>query len=379
MNNKLIQGLLLASAICLLFGIALTVADVMPYRGVPEARPARRPTPPRPKPEPPAPEPAAQLPMLRLAPEGTWAVIHFSGARLAESPMVQGLQQQMGGGQDPGDVQSLTMFVLPQDGPMEPGARPEACGVAELRGQALAQVQAQLEEAEAIQIAGLTAYRMEQAPPMGMPMAPAAAPGGAFASLVDESTLLLGTSEAAFGAIAASHASGAGAPAGGLARTIQPFAGGAFTMAFHREGGLADLIPQEQAARVPAFLAGASGGGLGVALEDGVQVKGMLMLADEAAAEEAASKANAKLSETRQQMEAQGGGGEQAAQMVKPLTDVLDAVEITARGSQVHLSVALTAEQLQALPMMMFGMMPGMQGGPSGPPTGPPPGFGPGR
>ncbi|KPK63777.1 MAG: hypothetical protein AMK73_04920 [Planctomycetes bacterium SM23_32] len=49
MDSKLIQGLLIASCIFLVFAILLTVADIMRYKGLPEragpAPAARRPTP----------------------------------------------------------------------------------------------------------------------------------------------------------------------------------------------------------------------------------------------------------------------------------------------------------------------------------------------
>ncbi len=375
MNSQLIKGLLLASSVCLLFGIGLTVADVMPYKNVPAAPPVARPARPQPAPaapvQTPAPEPAAQAPMLRLAPEGTWGVLHVDGARMAASPLAQSLQGPAAGAQDPSDVPSATIFMLPVEGPLDPNTRPEACGVMELKGQVLEQFKAQLAEGEQAQVAGVTAYKLQAPPQLGMPMRT----GPAFAALVDESTALFGTSEAALGAMMQAHQAGKGAPNQALARAAAPFAGSAVTFAFYREDGLAALLPPGQAAQMPTFLTGARGGALSIDLQDTVAIKGMLVLGDAAAAQEAAAKAEAKLSEARQQMQAQADANPQAAQMMQPVMAMLDTIQVSAEGNEVHAALSATAEQVQALQGAVMGMIGGMM--PGGPGGGPPAGMSP--
>lgn len=352
MDNKLIQGLLIASCALLLFAIIMTMADILHYKdagvGVPVRTAAPAPTAAPAEPRLP-PAPAA----LELAPTGTMGYATVDVAGLLSSEVVQGILAQ--GGPMPPEVEqldSMTWFLQEPEGPPAEGQAPSWCGVIKMKGTTLTEIEAGLaEEGSPVTVEGMDAYQMQA--PMGM----GPGPQQVLVAVVDDTTVLMGSEEDALAQVIMVHEGGQQADVSEMWRMGSKFADD------HVSIGL--VLTEEMTADLegPAWMAGARGGGLGITLSDRLSVRGALTLASAADAEQAVAEAQAKISEAKDEMAAQAEAFPMMADMMQPMADLLDKIQISAKGADVQGSLAVGEQELESLiGMAMMGMMGAMGG-----------------
>ncbi len=353
MDNKLIQGLLIASCALLLFAIIMTMADILHYRdagvGVPvrTAAPAQTAAPAEPS-LPPA--PAA----LELAPPGTMGYATVDVAGLLSSEVVQAMVPE--GEQIPPEVQqmeSMTWFFQEPEGPPAAGQAPSWCGVMKMKSTTLVEIGAGLlaEQGSPLTVEGMDAYQVQA------PVAMGPDPQQVLLAVVDDTTILMAAEEDALAQVIIVHKGGQHADVTEMWRMGSKFADD------HVSVGL--VLTEEMTADLEgaAWMAGARGAGLGITLSDRLSIRGMLRLASAADAKEAVAEAQAKISEAKEEMAAQAEALPMMADMMQPTVDLLDKIQISAKGADVQGSLAVGEQELESLMgMVMMGMMGAMGG-----------------
>ena len=210
-DSKLVQGLLVASGICLAFAIFMTWADISRYKEGGTAMAA--PTPGAPAS---ATAPAKPAALDRFAPEGTWAVALISPRKILQAEILQNIVK--GATTPPGPMQKATemaMFALPMK-TIAPGVKPDGCGLVQFDGTTRASLAKALADAGGTKttVGGNEVYTM---PKEGKFLA------GALAMAADDTTVLFGSTQEALNAISAAYKSGRGAgPSDALKKMTPP-------------------------------------------------------------------------------------------------------------------------------------------------------------
>jgi len=370
MDQKLMQGMLLAAVFCLIFAVTMTWVDIAaygPYRTVaaagvpPAAGIASIGTAPA----------AEEVDLLRFAPSGCIGYVKIDFQTIMSSPRVSTMLAE--GPPLPVDVEklgSLAVFLGAPAEPMAPDQQPTWSGVMTTRGTTLEELRDELAaQGTPVRVSGLDAYRLEQPSPVQMPMM-AAQQQAVFVAPVEEALLLLAESQVELTKIAAVYEGGQAADLAGLRQMAQ---------AFHRDTiSGAVLIPPEmvsaavQGEDMPAWLTGLQGGAFGVSMQAGLELKGLLRLGDSASAQEAAGKATTAVAEFKQQLAEPGQEQDFIVMMFQPvLLPLLNNLTFSTDGPDVNARIRLTEQDLQTLgdfagqmQQQMQQMMPGDMMGP---------------
>jgi len=376
LDSRLVQGLLIATCISLLCAIIITGVDIAKNHqttGLPAAAAPAAPAQPPPAEEPAPSAEGEQTSALNIAPQGTWGVVLLDVKKALASPILRDkLTADWPAGINPGDVNSLVVFMLPGD-----GARPSAAGVLTFDPAAAPQIEAQLKAAGSpIVVAGASAYRIAVADPAAAAMGGMMGPGMAaqapsetvFAAMAGDSMVLGASTEAELTTLLQASQNG-----GGLNSRLQQFLG-------QFSGGVASgavlptpemLAEFEQTAGEP--VQGLLGAGFKIDLDGAIALHCALRFSNAQQAQQTVDTATAKIAEMKGQAQADA----QMAAMMQPMLTLLDKLSISARGTDARFSITLTEQEVQqaaqtAMMMARGGAMGGMEsmggdttGGPS--------------
>jgi len=324
-DSKLVQGLLVASGICLAFAIFMTWADISRYKesGAAVAAPAR------------------PTGLDRFAPEGTWAVALISPRKRRQAEILQDLLK--GAPTPSGPMQKATemaMFALPMK-TISPGTKPDGCGLIQFDGTSKMSLAKALADAGGTKatVGGNDVYTMPQ---HGKFLA------GALATVADDTTVLFGSTQEALNVISAAYQSGQGARlSDALKKMTLPYQGHAINAGFVLPAGMLDAIKQS-GAKLPPFMAGLQGGAVGIDLSSQVSLGARLRLGSDQDAQQAQAAATAQIEKAKQ---AAGAPGPMA--MLVPL---VQKVQVQAEGDTVSASLTLAKEDFQPIAEMFKGM-----------------------
>jgi len=348
-DQRMVQGLLIAAVCFLIFAIATTWGDIKRYDRVgtvPAAAPQPAPSAPAPS-EPPAEEAAEVL-----------GVLYVDVPSVLASPMVQKAAAQQGGVPDEvKGVGQITAYLLP---PATPGGEPRGYGIVELSGAALQQVQAAGASAAVTKtIGGLQAFQGPAGGPM--PMGGEEPPWMALTS--DDSLIIASTEEMLARGIDAYTTQSLPGPGGAPFELAQAFGDAAV------RGGMAvssDMLQQMPMPPGAPFMADIRGLAFGVTIGADAQVGALMRFGAASGAQAAADAITAGIASQKEKLTAQAQDPAAAA-MMAPLTDLMDKVQVSASGADCRIDLTLTEQDFQALGqvvgMMVMGAMMGGQGG----------------
>jgi hypothetical protein len=370
LDSRLIQGLLIAACVSLLFGITMTWVDIQAH-DVPET--ALGPLPGAPSPQQAAPqEPAPAEPQpeteaegesaLRNAPAGTWGVVSVNVQRLLASAIAQQQQQRISQqlpGASPDAVERLTFFGIGTD-----PQSASACGIISLKAGTRGEVEGALaEEGESVTVAGREAYKVTRQPAaMGVPGGQAQAQT-ALLAFADDTTVLFGNDEGALQAVADAFGSQQQ-----VDPTLSELSGRFADAAIHGAAVIPQPMANQLRQQVPAnaqYLRGLHAVATGIDLTQDIDLDALARFEQAAQASEASS----ALQEQIDQMKQQAQADPQIQQMMQPLLAVLDKVKLGTDGADLNVNANLTQQDVQNLMggMLMMMMSAGGQGGPGMP------------
>lgn len=372
MDQKLMQGMLLAAVFCLIFAVTMTWVDIAAYgeyrtvvaAGVPGAGGI----------PPTGTAPAAEeVDLLRFAPSGSIGYVKIDFQRIMSSPVVSSMLAE--GPPLPVDAAklgSMAVFFGAPAQPMAPGQQPPWCGVMTTRGTTLEELRDELAaEGTEVTVSGLNAYRLEQGLPVQMPMMPAQQQA-AFIAPVEEALLLLAESQAELTKIAAVYEGGQAADLADLRQMAQAFLRDSVSGAVRVPPDMLSAAAEDP--EMPAWLANVQGGAFGVSMQAGLELRGLLRLGDSASAQEAAGKATTAVAGFKQQLAEPGQAQDLMLMMFQPvLLPVVNNLTFSADGPDVNARLRLTEQDLQSMvdfAEQMQQQMQQMQGGMMGPPGG---------
>ncbi|MCK4283028.1 MAG: hypothetical protein KAX44_01830 [Candidatus Brocadiae bacterium] len=356
MDSKLVQGMLLGTCLCLLLATAITLAHYGVYSeyvglepGAPVARGAEgRPV-------------AEDVDLLKFAPPGTVGYLAVDVQAILASPLGQKLLEDPEA-EVPDEVKQLGQVVLFFGAPTadEP---PATCGLVKVTGKTAAEIAEKLAEVGTkTTVEGMDAYVMQE-------------PFSAVLAVVDDSTVLGGSSEDELAKIIQVYQGGT--PASSVSEMQQmgaAFAGDMVKGCVLITDEMKALPPEEE---MPAWSLGAKGAGFGVSLRAGLELKGMLRLGSGDDASQAASDAQVKITEAKTWVQQFGQSPAGQGLDVQAAISLIDKVKVSADGADVNIAIELTEDDLgtlQEFAMSMVGMM--MGGMMEAPGMAAPPGFG---
>lgn len=387
LDTRLVQGLLIVACVSLLFGIVMTWVDINRHQvpggvaAAAPAEPAEQPAEPAEQPaEPPeqspGEEPEGEQPQaLRNAPQGTWGFFSLNVPRLLQSPIVkeQQIEQQLSSQVPPDAFRTASFYVFPKQGP-----QPGWSGTLTFEAEARSRLEdAAKQDGEAVTVGGTSAYRItrqatrEAQTPQGMaPGGMNAAPQTMFVTFADDTTALMGGSQADLETMIDAYGSGGGASER-LGRLAARFSDSALSGAAVVPDQMAGMLRQ-QAGPQNQFIQGLQGGGIGVDLTEQIELGGLVRFAQASQAQQAVQKLQSGIDNMKQQAQA----NPQTQQMMGPMVAVLDKVNLSTEGADLNVAANMTQEDLKALmlpAMMMMGSMGGGRGQmPMGPSQAPP-------
>ena len=355
-DNRMLQGLLIAAAVCLVFATAMSLGDISRYNRVRVAPIASA----APSPAPAKPAPAAAAPsgqILALAPAGTVGIAHVNVQSVLKAPLLLTMTKKKGG--PPADLAALeeaAVFLLPPE-----NGKKRFAGIVKLTAGGRGKVEPTLDKSGATStVEGLQAFQSSD---------------GGWLAFADDNTLLGGSSKALLTTMIklykGQETGGADAKALDLANTY-PTANirGGFLITQAMRDAVKNTPEQ-----VPAFLANARGMAFGITVAADLQVGALFRFATADDAQAALSAMNARLTQQKERLSAQAkkkaAPAAAAAAPPTPLSALLDKVQLSAQGTDCRISLGLDKQDVQGLaPMVAMMVMSAMvHGGPGGPGT----------
>jgi len=330
-DNKMLQGLLIASSVCMLLAIILSLGQYNQYRhvGVVQAAPAARPS------QPAEPQPAS------AGDSQVIGAVYVDVQKIVSAPMLQSLAQQQGGvPQEAKEVGKAVGFMLP---PAGAGQAPPFYAMVELTGSARQEAEQQIAaEGTAVTVEGLQAYRE----PDGKMVAAFAADGA----------LLMASSEQLLAQAIKLQGAGQLTPTGQIGDLMKTYEAFALRGAFLITDQVKASSPQE----APSFLASMTATAFGLNLTTGLQIDSLMRFPSAADAQAAVDGVSAKIAEAKQQMTSDP----QMGAMMAPVAALFDKVQVAAQGNDCRVSITLAEQDVQSLvPMATMMLMGAMMGG----------------
>ncbi len=339
MDNRLLQGLLIASGICLLLAIVLTWGEYKDYKAVGTVTQA----PATARTEAPAADsatPAVQSDLL--------GVVFVDVQKALNAPLLQPMIQQQGGIPPEAEgMGKITAYIMP---PPQQGAEPDGYAVIEVEGAALDALKQQMEQAAATKtVAGVQAF---QAPD-----------GSSWVALTDDRAIAAKTEQTLAKGIEAVTSGNLPAPAGVPFDIAKKYQAAAIRGGF----AITDAVLAELPEEAPPMVRSARGAGFGITLDETLKIEGLMRFASAADAQSAADAVLAQLDQVRQQ--AQSGQGDPS---MAAMSGLLSKVQVSASDVDCTVGITLNQQDFQGLvgmaQMMIMGAMMGggMPGGAPG-------------
>ena len=304
--------------------------------------------------------------MVAVVPEGAVCLLHLDVGDILDTPLAQGMakdpegQAKLAEARD--QVHSVDAFVLTPQAGSEAGDRPALCGVVRVGAETYKEFHDLMaKEGKRLTIGNASAYRvpMPRQSSLGLNV-----PGSAalFMAPAGTNTVAFATTRRGFEALAGGLAGSSSAGSQSLGEMATTAGSAPFWVAI--DGQTAIAAAGERAAQMPDFLKDTRAALVSVAVDEDVEVSGLLRLASTQAAAKALAAAQAGLDQAKAQIE-QGTAPEGVP--VAAAAVVLNRTSLSASGSDVNATVVLTGEELGQMvgAVLMGALAAGMQAQPS--------------
>jgi hypothetical protein len=301
--------------------------------------------------------------MVTFVPEGAVCLVHLDVRGVLDTPLARGMatdpDRQAKLADAMAQVHSLDAFVLTPQAGSEAGDPPALCGVVRVGPETFKEFRDLMaREGKRVKVGGATAYRvvLPRQNPFGFNVPAGGSTPALFMALAGGNAVAFATTQRGFGVLAGAMSGLAPSSDGQLLADMAAAAGeDPFWLAF--AGKEAMEAAGQRAKELPECLKGAQGAVLSVAVDEDIQVRGLLRLASAAAAAEALAMAQAGLDSTKAGLQE---GTAPPGVPVAAAAVVLNRTSLSASGTDVRVTVDLTGEELgQMIGAVLMGALAG--------------------